>query len=99
MLHEESAVGPRQAHHARPLHLLEKLQERPGAVIALAECGVELEQSAFEQTDLRRDFAFGENFQGPLEIGLGGGQRPRLGCGSAGASRGARRALAAVALK
>ena len=52
-----------QLHEARLRELLDEVEERRGAVVALRERRVELQQRALEQAGLRRDLAVGENLQ------------------------------------
>src|SRR5687767_6768418 len=47
--------------------LLGKIAEGAGAVVALGERRVELEQGALEESELRRDFAIDQDFQGALD--------------------------------
>ena len=58
-LDDRRAAGVFERDEAAFFELLGKVAERAGAVIALRERRVELQQRALEQSELRRDFAIG----------------------------------------
>ena len=62
-LHHHAAARRLEVHVSRLRQLLDEIEERRGAVVALGEGGVELQQRALEQAGLRRDLAVGEDLQ------------------------------------
>src|SRR5262249_31734548 len=84
-----------QRHQAGLRQLLREIEERRGAVVALGERRVELEQRALEQARLRRDLAVRQDLERAPDDGDGllQRQRPRDGGGTAFAA--ARRAARA----
>ena len=67
ILHLDQQVAARlvQADEAGLRELLGEVPERSGAVVLLREGGIELEQRALEEAELRRDLALGQHLQRP----------------------------------
>ena len=61
---QHAAPGVLQLDGARHRHLFHEVPEAAGAVVAFRERGIELQQRALEQAQLRSDFAFGQHLQG-----------------------------------
>ena len=62
-LHQHAAARLLQRDQAAFGDLLDEVAEGAGAVVALREGGVELQQRALEQAELRRDLAVGQHLQ------------------------------------
>ena len=62
-LHHHAAAGMLQLDQSRLRELLGEVEEGGGAVIALGEGGIELQEGALEESGLRRDFAVREDLE------------------------------------
>src|SRR5215211_5269785 len=66
-LHEQAAAGVPQRHHPGLRDLLDEVAEGAGAVVAFGERGVELQERALEEPQLRGDLAVDQHLERALD--------------------------------